>query len=96
MPRRAAYQPIVTGARASSGGHCEAGSHSVRSVGFSATPLSRRPQHGKRLADKEFLAVASGYRKIIEFIQQFGPSSASGSAKSVTIPANNNATEPQA
>ena len=35
-------------------------------------------QHGKRLADKEFLAVASGYRTIIEFIQQFGPLTAVG------------------
>lgn len=30
-------------------------------------------QYGKRLADKEFLAVASGYRRIIEYVQQFGP-----------------------
>lgn len=28
-------------------------------------------QYGKQLADKEFLAVASGYRKIIAFLQQY-------------------------
>ena len=35
-------------------------------------------QYGKRVADKEFLAVASGYQKIIEFVQQFGPLAAVG------------------
>jgi len=29
-------------------------------------------EHGKHLADKEFLAVGSGYRKIFDFITQFG------------------------
>jgi hypothetical protein len=29
--------------------------------------------HGKPLADKEFLAVGSGYRKIVEFITAQSP-----------------------
>ncbi|CAH0272177.1 hypothetical protein SRABI26_03694 [Arthrobacter sp. Bi26] len=33
---------------------------------------------GRHIADKEFLAVGSGYRKIIEFITQFGPVIAAG------------------
>lgn len=30
-------------------------------------------EHGKHAADKEFLAVGSGYRKIFAFITEFGP-----------------------
>jgi len=30
-------------------------------------------EYGKRVADKEFLAVGSGYRKIFDFITQYGP-----------------------
>jgi transposase len=30
-------------------------------------------EHGKHVADKEFLAVGSGYRKIFAFITEFGP-----------------------
>jgi transposase len=35
-------------------------------------------EYGKPLADKEFLAVGSGYRKIVEFITSYGPVSAVG------------------
>jgi transposase len=35
-------------------------------------------EHGKPLADKEFLAVGSGYRKIIEFITSHGTAIAVG------------------
>jgi transposase len=35
-------------------------------------------EHGKPLADKEFLAVGSGYRKIIDFITSYGPAIAIG------------------
>ena len=30
-------------------------------------------EYGRPLVDKEFLAVGSGYRKIFDFITQFGP-----------------------
>ncbi|WP_444541733.1 IS110 family transposase [Arthrobacter liuii] len=35
-------------------------------------------EHGKPLADKEFLAVGSGYRKIVEFIASYGTVTAVG------------------
>jgi transposase len=35
-------------------------------------------EHGKPLADKEFLAVGSGYRKIVDFITGYGSVSAVG------------------
>lgn len=35
-------------------------------------------EHGKPLADKEFLAVGSGYRKIVEFITSYGTVTAVG------------------
>nr|WP_284977238.1 hypothetical protein [Arthrobacter sp. efr-133-TYG-104] len=35
-------------------------------------------QHGKPLADKEFLAVGSGYRKSIDFITSYGTVTAIG------------------
>jgi len=38
-------------------------------------------EHGKPLADKEFLAVGSGYRKIIDFITSWGTVTAVGEAR---------------
>ena len=35
-------------------------------------------EHGKPLADKEFLAVGSGYRKIVDFITSHGTVTAVG------------------
>jgi Transposase len=35
-------------------------------------------EHGKPLADKEFLAVGSGYRKIVDFINDYGAVTAVG------------------
>jgi hypothetical protein len=35
-------------------------------------------EHGKPLADKEFLAVGSGYRKIVDFITSYGTVTAVG------------------
>ena len=35
-------------------------------------------EYGKPLADKEFLAVGSGYRKIVEFITSYGSVAAVG------------------
>ncbi|UKA75066.1 IS110 family transposase [Arthrobacter sp. FW306-07-I] len=35
-------------------------------------------EHGKPLADREFLAVGSGYRKIVDFITNYGTVTAVG------------------